>query len=865
MHESSEVELRRYLHSQRALIAQLVEADSLDQVASGFLSTVAELLRWKAGAIWEAPAGARALRFVSGWSIPGLDAEPLWRLSRELSFEPGVGLPGRAWETGEVVWIPDVAQDEGFARRPAAAELGLRGALAIPAPLGPSEGVRAVAEFHTDSLDPPSDDLIDILATFADQLGVFIDRRGAEATMRTAEQFKSAVLESSLDCIVGMDHRGLVVEFNEAAEELFGYRREDVIGRELAELIIPEELRERHREGLRRYLETGQATLIGRRLELPARRSDGSTVPVEVTVTRLSDSEPAIFTGFLREISERAEAERVRHRLAEVVRGSQDAVLSKDLDGLVTSWNPAAERLYGYTEEEAIGRHISFLVPPDHRGEEQVILDKVRRGERIETYETERIRKDGARVDVSLTVSPIEQPVLGIVGASVIARDITAEKRRRRAQEFLVAATRGLDASLDFTETARTIVATAVPELAAVCVMDFVRADGLIGDSVVAAADPGVAASLERIRREVPLDPQGDHPVAQVLREGRPMVWRDLTSPAVIDQVAQSDEHRRLMSDAGYNSAAVVALVARGRTLGALSFLHASTDLRYDAADLELLRELADRAAIALDNARLYQERDEIARNLQRGLRPPHPAEVPGLEISVVFEAAGEGIEVGGDLYDVLPTEDGCWILIGDVAGKGSAAAGISVALRHAVRGLTREIEDPGEVLARVNELLLEGTSLNDFATALLLRMRSDPSGWRAAVAAAGHPPVIHVTPEGPVQLGGGSLLGALTEAQLASHEAVLEEGDTLVLCTDGWLEVGPSEAHRDPEALAEMAHTLASLELSELTARLRQDAVSRGEGTLRDDMVVLAVRPATDSPERRGAGSERTEQPSPL
>ncbi len=865
MQEPEQLELRRYLRSQRALTKQLVEHESLDQVASGFLATVAELLRWKAGAIWEVTEGAPALGFVSGWSVPKLDAEPLWKLSRELSFERGVGLPGRAWETGEVVWLADVRRDPNFPRRPAAVELGLQAALAIPVPLGPPERVLAVAEFHSDAFDSPSEDLIDLLATFADQLGAFIERRRAETRIRAVEQFKSAVLASSLDCIVSMDHRGLVVEFNEAAERLFGYRREDAIGRELAELIIPEELRQRHREGLRRYLKTGQANLIGRRLELSARRSDGSMVPVEVTVTRLSGSEPPIFTGFLRETSERADAERVRHRLAEVVRGSQDAVLSKDLDGIVTSWNPAAEKLYGYTQEEAIGRHISFLVPSDHKNEEQVILDKVRRGERIETYETERIRKDGARVDVSLTVSPIEQPVLGIVGASVIARDITAEKRRRRAQEFLVAATRGLDASLDFTETARTIVATAVPELAAVCVMDFVRRDGMIGDSVVAAADPKVAARLERIRKQSPLDPEGKHPVAQVLREGQPMVWRDLTSPVVIDQVAQSDEHRHLMSDAGYNSAAVVALVARGRTLGALSFLHASTDLRYDAADLDLLSELADRAAIALDNARLYQERDEMARNLQRGLRPPHPAEVPGLEISVVFEAAGEGIEVGGDLYDVLPTDDGCWILIGDVAGKGSAAAGISVALRHAVRGLTREIEDPGEVLARVNELLLEGTSLNDFATALLLRMRSDSSGWRATVAAAGHPPVIHVTPEGPVQLGGGSLLGVLTEARLASHEAVVEEGDTLVLCTDGWLEVGPPEAHREPEALAEMAHALSGLELGELTARLHHDAVSRGDGTLRDDMVVLAVRPAAGSRARRDEGSARTEQPSPL
>ncbi|HEX8753473.1 MAG TPA: GAF domain-containing SpoIIE family protein phosphatase, partial [Solirubrobacterales bacterium] len=312
---------------------------------------------------------------------------------------------------------------------------------------------------------------------------------------------------------------------------------------------------------------------------------------------------------------------------------------------------------------------------------------------------------------------------------------------------------------------------------------------------------------------------------------------------------AQNEQHRQLMDDAGYNSAAVVGLVARGRTLGALSFLHARSDLRYDPGDLDFLAELADRAAMALDNARLYSERDRIAKNLQRGLRPPHPAEVPGLDISVVFEAAGEGIEIGGDLYDVLPTEDGCWVLVGDVAGKGSEAAGVSVAVRHSVRGLTREVDEPEEVLRRVNELLLTGDSLNDFATAVLARLRRAEGGaWHLALASAGHPPAVHATPEGPVQLGGGAVLGAWENAVVERHETVLAPSDTLVLCTDGWLEVGPVAAHRGPEALAAATDSLAGLELEQLTERLRADAVARGGGVLRDDLVVLALRPSSYS-----------------
>jgi PAS domain S-box-containing protein len=530
------------------------------------------------------------------------------------------------------------------------------------------------------------------------------------------------------------------------------------------------------------------------------------------------------------------------YRLAQVVLSTQDAVLSKDLGGIVTSWNPAAQRLYGYSPAEAIGEHISFLIPPDHANEEQEILARVRRGERVETYETERIRKDGVRIDVSLTISPIEHPGYGIVGASVIARDITEEKRRRRAQDFLIAATRGLEASLEFDRVARTIVETAVPEIAEVCILDFLRRDGSIGDSVVGASQPGVADTLAGIRRDSPLDPRGEHPVAQVLRAGQPMVWRDLTAPDVMEMVVQNEEHRELIEETRYRSAAVAPLVARGTTLGAISFLHAHTNLRYEADDLRLLGELADRAAMALDNARLYEERERIAQDLQRGLRPPEPPFVADLDLAVVFDAFGDGMEIGGDVYDIVPVEDGCWIMVGDVAGKGSAAAGVAVALRHSMRGLARKVDSPSELLEQLNEILLEGGTLNDFATALLLRLRRAEGRWRFELAAAGHPPAIHVTAEGPRQLGGGAVLGAWADAPFPSHEGELRAGETLVLATDGWFETGPPATHVGPEALAELARSFAELDLAEMTECLRQDAIARGP--LRDDLVLLAVRP---------------------
>jgi serine phosphatase RsbU (regulator of sigma subunit) len=172
----------------------------------------------------------------------------------------------------------------------------------------------------------------------------------------------------------------------------------------------------------------------------------------------------------------------------------------------------------------------------------------------------------------------------------------------------------------------------------------------------------------------------------------------------------------------------------------------------------------------------------------------------------------------------------------------------VSVALRHSLRALIREIDQPAAVLKRANELLLEGTSLNDFATAILVRMRVQGEKRFISVAAAGHPAAVHLSNDGPRLLGGGSVLGAFPDVSLSRHEAMLAGEDTLLLYTDGWLEVGPQCAHLYPQALAHMAHSLAPLDPSDLIERLRRDALRRAGGSLSDDLILLAVRPKGDS-----------------
>ena len=250
-----------------------------------------------------------------------------------------------------------------------------------------------------------------------------------------------ALIDSALDCIISMNASGRIIEFNLAAERVFGYSRAEAVGQELASLIIPPELRERHRAGLRHYLETGEGPVLGKRLEITALRADGSQLLVELAITALRTGSEPMFTAYLRDITDRNRGEEAIRRLAAIIESSDDAIISKDLNGIITSWNAAAERLFGYKPDEIVGQSILTLIPPDRHHEEPGILARIRRGEPINHYETVRRRKDGTLFDISITVSPLKDEKGQIIGASKIVRDITERIRndRRRTAQYAVA------------------------------------------------------------------------------------------------------------------------------------------------------------------------------------------------------------------------------------------------------------------------------------------------------------------------------------------------------------------------------------------------------------------------------------------
>jgi PAS domain S-box-containing protein len=243
----------------------------------------------------------------------------------------------------------------------------------------------------------------------------------------------AAILDNAPDTIVTMDHDGLIVEFNPAAERLFGYSRADVLGKNLSETIIPPELRDAHRLGLARYLATGDGPVLDQRIDIQAMRADQTQLPVEMTIICLPVSGPPLFTGFIRDMTERERSQATQRHLAAIVECTDDAIIGKTVDGIVTSWNPGAERLYGYTADEIIGQPISVIYPVDRMDEFATLQAGLRRGERLAQSETVRSTRDGRRIEVSISVSPLVDASGRVVGGASIDRDISERKRAEAA------------------------------------------------------------------------------------------------------------------------------------------------------------------------------------------------------------------------------------------------------------------------------------------------------------------------------------------------------------------------------------------------------------------------------------------------
>ncbi len=261
----------------------------------------------------------------------------------------------------------------------------------------------------------------------------------SQSSLRDNERRMRAILDGAVDAVITIDERGLIESANPSTERLFGYRASGLIGKNV-KMLMPEPYRVEHDGYLSRYRTTGERRIIGIGREVQGVRQDGSTFFADLAVSEIQLDDRRIFTGFVRDITDRKEAEaalaradEATKRLAAIVESSDDAIISKDLTGTISSWNHGATKIFGYTADEMIGKPMSVLLPPDRLHEEVDILARLRRGEPIQHFETVRVRKSGQKIDVSVTVSALRDAGGQVIGASKVARDISLQKQIEKA------------------------------------------------------------------------------------------------------------------------------------------------------------------------------------------------------------------------------------------------------------------------------------------------------------------------------------------------------------------------------------------------------------------------------------------------
>ena len=385
----------------------------------------------------------------------------------------------------------------------------------------------------------------------------------------------------------------------------------------------------------------------------------------------------------------------------------------------------------------------------------------------------------------------------------------------------------------------------AVPGLAPVCVVDALDGTGSIGSTVAATADPELAGKIEasppgRALSHLHLDGVADLLDENGRSEGR--------APEPVAEVVDGHEHAEVMERAGYVCEVAFPMLARGRIHGIITFWRPQAERPFDRGLVSVLEDLSGRAALAYDNARLYAERAQVARTLRRSLMPAALPTIPGLELASYFRPMGAGSEVGGDFYDVLTDSEGCWLIVGDVCGKGAEAAALTGFVRHTTAAYARETNRPGRVLTRVNRAMLEQDFEGCFATAILTRMRFRPSDVDVTVALAGHPAALIARSDGDAgELGAsGKLLGVFPDADIEEAHTVMKPGDALALYTDGL-----TEAHAPTRVLS----------VGQMIERLRtaprqspQDAIDALLGLIGTD-----TRVGDDIRDPRGPGRGRS------
>lgn len=416
----------------RELAIGIGEATSVDDALEKVLHRICEETGFALGQAWTAK-GDSYLEQCASWPPGGGALEAFCRRSESVTFERGKGSPGIAWATEEPIWVDDMKVAD-LPRSAFARQAGVGCGLAVPALA--AGRVVCVLEFFSRDACSRDDHLVRLVSAAAAQLGTDIERKRAERELRRSEERFRLLVESVEDyAIVMLDGTGHVVGWNRGAERVTGYAEEEILGYHVSRFYPPEAV-ERGEPG--RHLD---AAARGDRFEHTdwRVRGDGLRYRAQVTVTALRNGvpEPRGYSYVIRDVTERQRVDEELRRLGSVVASSQDAIMSLTSErGVVTSWNAGAERLFGYDSREVMGLSFESLFAAEGTDAAAEILAQVVTGRTVEEHEARAVRKNGAEVEVSLSLSPICDADGGVTGVSAIARDVSDRKLAQQSMEL---------------------------------------------------------------------------------------------------------------------------------------------------------------------------------------------------------------------------------------------------------------------------------------------------------------------------------------------------------------------------------------------------------------------------------------------
>ncbi len=416
-----------------------------------------------------------------------------------------------------------------------------------------------------------------------------------------------------------------------------------------------------------------------------------------------------------------------------------------------------------------------------------------------------------------------------------------AEAARERLS-FLVRAGDVLNGSLSLDVTLQRLVEVVVPGVAEWCAVHLLDARHVPVLAAAAHRQRSRRADIEALYAHHPVRLDAVWGTGAVLRTGRAELHPHLGESAWA-RISGDPAVLRVLRRLGLGSLVSVPLLRGDDVLGALTFA-ARRPGALGETELALARDLATRAAVAIENARLHERTGHLLTTLQRSLLPPALPAIPGAELAACYRP-GVG-DIGGDFYDVFALRGDTWgVVLGDVSGRGTEAAALTALARHAVRGAAMAVRRPAQVLAVLNQALVEEPELDRFCTAVFARLKPDRDGLQLTLARAGHPFPLLVRADGAVVAlhPPGDLLGVRSEAELVDDIVGLDPGDVLVLYTDGLTECRGPRGRFGSERLRRLLARHAGARATEVVAALEAAIADHAGGPVGDDVAILAVR----------------------